>query len=167
MNGLGLMCGAEGSYTDAFYTGDGGIGTSSFTGVIASLAGAPMAGLPLRLIIPGTPCDWPMSDMGCAPPPPPVPPPPPAPPSPPPMPCTITAVINRTVSGPISMPDPCSIFIYFMRSSYAAGVNVSSWQGQEDARFAQYCRCASLQGGGYGYAGREVHFNLVLSPPPC
>jgi hypothetical protein len=119
VNALGLPCDAEASYTDVFYSTG-----SAATGVIAVLVGAPVSGIPLQLILPGTPCRWPMDGTACLPPAPSLPFPPPPPPSPPPMPCTITAHVNRT-AGPFPVPDPCSLFVFFMRSSYGNGINVS------------------------------------------
>ena len=121
---LGLPCASEGSYTDLLWqSGGGGI---IKTGVIAVIAGAPVAGMPTQLLVPGTPCNWSMSSIGCAPPPPPPPPLPPPPPPPPQMACTINAYINKT-SGPIiGMDNPCALFMYFFMSQYANGVNVGS-----------------------------------------
>ena len=126
VNALGLPCDSEASYTDVFYPASAGSGPSTFsTGVIAVQVGATASGTPMRLLIPGTPCSWPMEGAICLPPPPPLPSPPPPPPSPPPMPCTITAYVNHT-SGPLPGSDPCSLFIFFMRSMYGNGINVSA-----------------------------------------
>ncbi|KAG1677429.1 hypothetical protein FOA52_001884 [Chlamydomonas sp. UWO 241] len=114
---LGLGCPSEAGYVDVF----NGFGT--LTGVIAVKAGSP-AGAPMQLVFAGRASSLGGTDLACASPPPPSPPIPPSPPPPPTMACVVNAYIDKTAGVPLDA-SACSLYIFYMRSMYAVGLQAS------------------------------------------